>query len=224
MKSSNQGDKPACKAEGLNIGAIVLAAGEGARMGSIPKALIQMEGIPLIEHMLRALSEAGVAEMLVVTGHHHALIEPVLKDYPVQIVRNPDPALGQPSSVRLGLEAINQDLDGVIMLLCDQPLINAADITELIEAFIHRGSGEIILPMVDGKRGNPVLIGRIALKQILVAGPGMVCRNFMDQHPEMVTQLKSSNAHFLWDVDSMADLEKLRQELGVVLTLPNRPN
>ena len=78
--------------------------------------------------------------------------------------------------------------------------------------------------MVDGKRGNPVLIGRNALKQILASGPEMVCRNFMDQHPEMVSLLETSNAHFLWDVDSIADLQKFRQELGMVLTLPNLPN
>ena len=227
MKSSNQADKAIGRANSpstrLNIGAIVLAAGEGSRMGAIPKALIQMQGSTLIEQTLEALSTAGVDQVVVVTGYHHQFLGPALKDYPVQIARNPNPALGQASSVRLGLEAINKDLDGVIMLLCDQPLIDAVDISQLIDAFVKRQAGEIILPMVDGKRGNPVLVGRDALIQILASGPEIVCRNFMDQHPEMVSLFETSNTHFICDVDSLEDMRRLEQESGVILTLPSLP-
>ncbi|OJI04536.1 nucleotidyltransferase family protein [Polynucleobacter sp. MWH-Adler-W8] len=205
----------------VRVGAILLAAGQGSRMGGVPKALIELQGVPLINRQLIALSGAGVDEVVVVTGYHHALVEPLVEQFPVRIARNLNPETGQASSVRLGLEALGANFDAVIMALCDQPLINAVDIAQLIAAFKKRKSGEIILPMVDGNRGNPIVIGRIALDQMLESGTNMVCRKFMDQHPEMVELFHSDNEHFTMDVDSLEDLEKFEEKTGWHLQLPN---
>jgi len=205
----------------VRVGAILLAAGEGRRMGSVPKALIELQNVPLINCELIALSGAGVDEVVVVTGYHHQFVEPLVEQFPVRIVRNFTPEDGQASSVRLGLEAIGPHFDAVVMVLCDQPLINAADITQLIAAFKKRKSGEILLPMVDGNRGNPIVIGKVALTQILDAGKNMVCRTFMDQHPEMVDVLQSDNQHFVMDVDSLEDLKKFEEKTGWHLKLPS---
>ncbi|WP_280789571.1 nucleotidyltransferase family protein [Polynucleobacter sphagniphilus] len=205
----------------VRVGAILLAAGQGSRMGGVPKALIELQGVPLINRQLIALSGAGVDEVVVVTGYHHDLVEPLVEQFPVRIARNLNPETGQASSVRFGLEALGANFDAVIMALCDQPLINAVDIAQLIAAFKKRKSGEIILPMVDGNRGNPVVIGRIALDQMLESGTNMVCRKFMDQHPEMVELFHSDNEHFTMDVDSLEDLEKFEEKTGWHLQLPN---
>ncbi|WP_071539215.1 nucleotidyltransferase family protein [Polynucleobacter asymbioticus] len=205
----------------VRVGAILLAAGEGSRMGGVPKALIELQGVPLINRQLIALSGAGVDEVVVVTGYHHNLVEPLVEQFPVRIARNLNPEQGQASSVRLGLEALGTNFDAVIMALCDQPLINAVDIAQLIAAFKKRKSGEIILPMVDGNRGNPIVIGRIALGQILECGTNMVCRKFMDQHPEMVELFHSDNEHFTMDVDSPEDLEKFEEKTGWHLKIPS---
>ena len=55
----------------VRVGAVLLAAGEGKRMGGVPKALIELGGVPLINRQLIALSGAGVDEVVVVTGHYH---------------------------------------------------------------------------------------------------------------------------------------------------------
>ena len=109
----------------VRVGAILLAAGEGSRMGGMPKALIELQGVPLINRQLIALSGAGVDEVVVVTGYHHDLVEPLVEQFPVRIARNLNPEQGQASSVRLGLEALGANFDAVIMALCDQPLINS---------------------------------------------------------------------------------------------------
>ena len=54
------------------IGAILLAAGQGSRMGGVPKSLLELQGVPLINRQLIALSGAGVDEVVVVTGYYHA--------------------------------------------------------------------------------------------------------------------------------------------------------
>ncbi len=125
----------------LVVGAVLLAAGAGSRIGHKPKSLLQLGGVPLIRRQLIALSGAGVDEVVVVLGHHAALIEPVVQDFPVTIVRNLNPDEGQVSSQRLGLAALTGKLDAVIVALADQPLINAQDIGALIGAYKKRPEG-----------------------------------------------------------------------------------
>jgi molybdenum cofactor cytidylyltransferase len=116
------------------VGAVLLAAGQGSRIGNRPKCLLELGGVPLIRRQLIALSGAGVDEVVVVLGHYADEIEPLLQDFPVTIVRNDAPQLGQISSLRLGLASLTGKLDAVAVALADQPLINAQDITALIAA------------------------------------------------------------------------------------------
>ena len=67
-----------CKTGRLRIGAVLLAAGEGARLGGRAKGAIEVEGEPLILRGLRILSNAGVNEVVVVTGHYQSEISPLL--------------------------------------------------------------------------------------------------------------------------------------------------
>jgi CTP:molybdopterin cytidylyltransferase MocA len=103
-------------------------------------------------------------------------------------------------------------------------LINAQDITQLIAAFKKRKSGEIILPEVGDQRGNPIVMSGVAMNQILDAGKNMVCRKFIDSHPEMVDHFQTENEHFIMDVDSLDDLVNFEKKTGWKLSLPNLPN
>jgi molybdenum cofactor cytidylyltransferase len=59
----------------LRVGAVLLAAGEGLRMGGVAKPLITLQGVPLINRQLIALSGAGVDEVVVVTGYARDAVE-----------------------------------------------------------------------------------------------------------------------------------------------------
>ena len=132
----------------LVVGAVLLAAGSGSRLGGRPKPLLELGGVPLIRRQLIALSGAGVDEVVVVLGHHADLIEESMRDFPVTLARNPTPDDGQPSSVRVGLAALSARIDAVIVALADQPMINAQDITALIGAFKKRGDAAMVVPRV----------------------------------------------------------------------------
>ena len=67
-----------CKAGRLRIVAVLLAAGEGARLGGRAKGAIEIEGEPLLLRGLRILSEVGVDEVVVVTGHYQSDLAPLL--------------------------------------------------------------------------------------------------------------------------------------------------
>ena len=70
----------------LALGAVVLAAGRGSRLGNRAKALIELVGIPLIRRQLIALSGAGVDQLVVVLGHYASQIRPFIEDFPITVV------------------------------------------------------------------------------------------------------------------------------------------
>lgn len=204
----------------LRIGAVLLAAGEGVRMGGVVKPLIRLQGVPLINRQLIALSGAGVDEVVVVTGHQRDAIEAQVQSFPVSLAYNPDYAQGQQSSVRVGLAALNGNFDAVFVVLADQPLIGAGDLTELIAAFKKRPKGNILVPVVDGQRGNPILLDDAARAQILASETNLGCRHLIERQPELVHVHESSNTRFITDLDTLQDVEQLAQRTGWKLELP----
>ena len=123
----------------LRIGAVLLAAGAGRRMGRVVKPLIRLQGVPLITRHLVALSGAGVDEVVVATGYARDAVEQEVRSFSVTLAHNEAHAEGQQGSVRVGLAALSGEFDAVIVVLADQPLIGASDLTELIGAIDRFG-------------------------------------------------------------------------------------
>lgn len=131
----------------------------------------------------------------------------------MRVVQNPHPERGQASSVRLGLESLREKFDVLLVALSDQPLIGAAEVQDLLGEFAKREAGEeIILPMVEGKRGNPVLFSYAAILDVLNT-PDMVCRAYMDAHPSYVRAMHTSNQAYVMDVDTPEDIQKHKLNL-----------
>ena len=205
----------------LRIGAVLLAAGEGVRMGGVAKSLIRLQGVPLINRQLIALSGAGVDEVVVVTGHARDAVEAQVQSFPVTLAYNPDFTSGQQSSVRVGLGALSGNFDAVFIVLADQPLIGAADLTELIAAFKKRPSGHVLVPVVNGQRGNPIVLDATARADILASGTNMGCRHLIERRPELVCVHETLNTRFITDLDTQEDLLRLAERTGWKLELPS---
>ena len=204
----------------LRIGAVLLAAGEGRRMGGVAKSLITLQGVPLINRQLVALSGAGVDEVVVVTGHAREAVEAAVASFPVTLAHNAAYLEGQQGSVRVGLNALGQKLDAVLVLLADQPLIASADLTELIAAFKKRAQGQVVVPMVNGQRGNPIVLSEVAREQIMASGTNLGCRNLIERNPELVCVHETANTRFVTDLDTPEDVAALAQRTGWRLALP----
>jgi molybdenum cofactor cytidylyltransferase len=204
----------------LRIGAVLLAAGEGQRMGGVVKPLIRLQGVPLINRHLIALSGAGVDEVVVVTGHARDEIEEQMRAFSVSLAHNEAHADGQEGSVRVGLAALNGNFDAVFVMPSDQPLIGAGDLTELIGVFKKRPRGHVVVPVVDGQRGNPIVLDEVALAQILASGTKLGCRHLTENHPELVHKYETTNTRFITDLDTVEDVEALAQRTGWRLELP----
>ena len=204
----------------LVIGAVLLAAGEGRRMGGVAKPLIRLQGVPLISRQLVALSGAGIDEVVVVTGHARAAVEAQVQNYVVTLAHNDAYAAGQDGSVRVGLAALSGPFDAVIVMLADQPLIGANDLTELIGAFKKRPAGHVVVPVVDGRRGNPIVLDGVALARILDSDTNLGCRNLVQRSPELVHAHETVNARFVTDLDTVEDVQALAARTGWRVELP----
>ena len=205
----------------LVVGAVVLAAGSGSRMGHRPKSLLELGGVPLIRRQLIALSGAGVDEVVVVLGHHAALIEPVIQDFPVTIVHNPQPDEGQVSSLRLVLNALQGKLDAVMVTLADLALINAQDLTDLIAAYKKRPEGaQVVIPTVNELPGNPVMFSQDVRLQVLSEQANVGCKQWQGQHPDQVHRWITPNRRYRLDMDTAEDIEALAQSTGHRLRWP----
>ncbi len=203
------------------VGAVLLAAGSGSRMGTRPKSLLELGGVPLIRRQLIALSGAGVDEVVVVLGHHADAIEPMVQTFPVTVVRNPNPDDGLASSQRIGLAALTGKLDAVLIALADQPMINAQDVTALIGAWKKRPEGtSVVHPLVGGERGNPVIVGADVREQVLAGTANVGCRQWQAAHPEAVAPFVTDNRRYRIDVDTPEDLERFERETGHALRWP----
>ena len=200
---------------------MLLAAGAGSRLGHRPKSLLELGGVPLIRRQLIALAGAGVDEVVLVLGHHADLIEPAVMTFPVMLVRNPQPDAGQVSSQRLGLAALSGKLDAVIIALADQPLINAEDITALMNAFRNRPAGtSVVYPEVNGERGNPVMFTAEVRQQILSGAANFGCRQWQAAHAAAVAPFVPDNRCYRVDIDTAEDIARFERDTGHALRWP----
>jgi molybdenum cofactor cytidylyltransferase len=162
-----------------------------------------------------------VDEVVVVLGHYADRIEEAVKEFPVTLVRNPDPDAGQISSLRLGLQALSVKLDAVLVALADQPLINSQDINDLIGAYKKRPEGaQVVQPTVDGLPGNPVMFSAEVRDQILAGAANVGCRQWQSANPEQVHPWATTNTRYRTDVDTLEDIEALAARTGHRLKWP----
>ncbi len=109
------------------------------------------------------------------------------------------------TSVHAGLKALGTKVDGVMIALGDQPLLSAADIDALIEAFAARGDKSILVPTHAGKRGNPIVLAHAHRGDILSGRRNLGCKHLVDRNPELVCAVEMDSDHFVRDMDTEAE-------------------
>jgi molybdenum cofactor cytidylyltransferase len=149
------------------VAAIVLAAGRSTRMGGPNKLLLPLGGKPVVAHAVEAALASRARPVIVVTGHQADAVTEALADYDVLTVHNPDYATGLASSLKAGVRAVPEDADGALVVLGDMPAIPHQLLDHLIDAFGARPDATAALPVHEGRRGNPVLLGRALFPAVL---------------------------------------------------------
>jgi molybdenum cofactor cytidylyltransferase len=202
-KSESEGNR--------NVVAIVLAAGRSTRMGGPNKLLAELSGKKLVRIATEQALASKASEVIVVTGHQAELVEQALEGLKVKFVRNPDFAGGLASSVKAGIAAVPDKPDGALVCLGDMPLIDARLIDRLIEAFDPDRGNLIVVPVADGRRGNPVLWSRRFFGELLTLDGDVGARHLIAKHAEAVAEVPVDGESAFLDIDTPQALEAARQ-------------
>ncbi len=144
----------------IKVGAIILAAGAASRMKGHHKLLAEFDGVPLVRRSVQMVLISGFDHQVIVTGHREKDILAALSQIAIKTVHNEAFATGMASSLRVGLAALADRVDGVMVVLADMPGLAPAHLSAMIAAFKTSGGKAIIRAVVDGKRGNPVILPR----------------------------------------------------------------
>lgn len=141
-----------------SVSAILLAAGQSSRMGSL-KQLMPLGNSTILEQTLFNLLGSKITDIVVVLGHKAEDITKKLSGRPVKLVVNPLYRNGMGTSIAAGLKFIDSQAQAVMLVMADQPYVDSATIDRLVEAFDSGGKG-IAIPTFKGRRGHPLIFAR----------------------------------------------------------------
>jgi len=192
------------------VAGIVLAAGRSQRMGAANKLLESYGGAPLVRHAACAALAGGLDPVMVVTGHDHLRVTSALAGLAVHLTHNPDYDLGLAGSLRHGLTALPDTISGVAVLLGDMPLVDAALVRRLAKHLDPTDSEAIVVPLYQGRRGNPVVWGRAHIPTLTALEGDRGARDHLERQRGNWITVEVFDAAAVTDIDTPAALAALR--------------
>ena len=199
--------------KGRRIAAVVLAAGSSTRMGAINKLIAEIGGKPLVRIAAEQALASCASPVIVVTGHERERIAAALDGLKVRLVHNADHAEGLGGSLKTGIAAVPDDADGAIVCLGDMPQVDAALIDRLIGAFDPAQGALIVVPTIEGKRGNPVVWARRFFQELMQISGDVGARHLIGGYAEAVAEVPVAGAAALTDVDTPESLSAVKAEI-----------
>ena len=197
----------------LKVGIVIMASGLGRRFGS-NKLLEDLNGKPLIKWIIDA-TENLFDKRVVVT--RSTSVKQICDSLKVECILHELP--NRNDTVRLGLTALMSDVDYCFFTPADQPLISRQSIIRLVERVKAAdsdkpGSERIVRTSYGDIVGSPVGFPSVFFEKLLnlpeKKGGGWIAKN----HPDMVDLVEVCHEYELWDVDTVADLEKIKNVIN----------
>jgi molybdenum cofactor cytidylyltransferase len=190
-----------------SIAAIVVAGGLSTRMGAL-KQLLPYGSHTIIEQIVSVLLRCPLTEVVVVTGHERQAVETQLARWPVRPVFNPVYQTGEMlSSIQCGLAALGPPIEAALLVLGDQPQLEAKLVQQLIEAY-QTGAGRLIIPSFQMRRGHPIVIDQAYWSEILSLSADKSLRSFITPHAEEISYLVVETDTVLRDMDTPLEYEQ----------------
>jgi molybdenum cofactor cytidylyltransferase len=188
----------------IKIAAVILAAGASKRFGS-NKLLQRIDGISILERTMDSVRANNFWNIAVVTPPGRDL-DPILHKGTLKIV-NKEWARGIGTSIALATRQFEGDVDGILFLLADQPLIKPSDISRLVLEFLV-SPRRIIACSVDGQVRNPILFPSSVFGELKQLKEDKGARSIAESHVENLIKVEV-DAPSLTDIDIVDDLQKI---------------
>jgi len=189
------------------VAGVVLAAGEGSRMGST-KQLLPFGGSTLLECVVDSALASSLHRVVVVIGHKADELLPLLEKRPVTVALNPHFVSGQSSSLKAGLRTLNEESEAVLFLLGGRPLVNTEIINHILAAYAS-ATRPVVVPCFEGKRGNPVLFSRETFPRIEALNEDCGARPLFKEYATRILKVPVSDPAIHLDIDTEEDYRRL---------------
>jgi molybdenum cofactor cytidylyltransferase len=168
--------------------------------------MLTWQGVPLVRKVALTALEAGLNPVVVVIGAYGDQVQTAVQDLPVVVVYNSDWSEGQSTSVQIGLKALPERIGGAVFLLADQPCVSAGLLNALMEGHAQTFS-PIVAPIIEGRRGNPVLFDRVTFPHLFSLHGDVGGRALFSHFPPWWVRWDDSRV--LFDVDTPEDYQRL---------------
>ncbi len=190
-----------------SIEIIILAAGESKRLGK-PKQLLEFHGQTLISRTIETALRVNSNNVSVVLGANAEKIKKEIENFPVKICVNENWQNGMASSLKSGLENLDAEIDAVIIMLGDQPLIEARHIKSLIDKF-EQTRNPIIAAIYKNTNGVPALFTKKFFPELLQLEGDTGAKKLIQKFIDLVESVEMPEAAI--DVDTPEDFQKLQE-------------
>jgi molybdenum cofactor cytidylyltransferase len=191
------------------IGIIVLAAGASTRMGE-PKQLLRYDGTTLLRRAVDSALELGCGPVVVVLGADVERARAEIADTDALVVVNEAWAEGMGSSIRRGIAALDDGVQGALVTLCDQPLVTARVLERLFDAYLAERSFLVASEYETGGirvHGVPALFDRDLFPELSSLRGQEGARRVVEKNALRAKFVSVPEAAF--DVDTPEDFEAL---------------
>lgn len=189
---------------------IILAAGTSKRMKT-PKVFLRWGNSTVIETIIAAIQQAGVEEVLIVAGGNYKKIcNLVYGNIHVKVVFNPHSKNdSMMTSLQTGVTNLSFGIEGCLVFLGDQPMIQPATIQAIIQTAIHEDC-DLIIPSFQFRRGHPLLIKNSLFPDLLKQSEETTLRDFIEAHNETIHYVDVPTNEVLLDIDTPEDYKKYK--------------
>lgn len=194
-----------------SVAVIILAGGSSSRLGK-PKQLLHYQNETLIKHVIKTASSISAKVIIVVSGFLHEELVNEVESELVQLIRNPDWQKGMGSSIGAGIIALSNHpdffkIDGALILLCDQPLINTKHLQQLIAQFYMGKRSMVVATGYAETQGVPAIFDKSLFKTLQNMPPEKGAQWLLKEHREIVSTVDFEGAAI--DVDTEEDYQRL---------------
>lgn len=197
------------------IGVVVLAAGRSTRFaaGQASKLLALVDGVPIVRRAVAAAIDAGVGEVIVITGDRSEEVAAALDGLRARVVREPRFADGMATSLRRGISETS-DADAVMIALGDLPDVSPMAYRRIAARWQSTGAAIVVPRYVDSHApSHPALFAATLFGDLLALEGDVGARSVIARHASLVVEEPLE-----WpaprDVDTLQDLNAFLNSLN----------
>ena len=189
------------------ISAIILAAGEGKRIGTT-KALLNWGNENLINYQLNSLSHKSITEKIVVVGSESEKVKKAILRNEIKIAENNDYLSGKTSSIKKGISFIGNDQNDILLIAVDQPRTEGL-INKVVNFHITNPlDKKISMPYKEGHGGHPIIFSNLFLNDLSkIKEESFGIREIIKNNTESIIRFKTTDVSSNIDINTSEDYE-----------------